>query len=136
LAISLDVANAFNSFPWSIIREALEDKGVSLYLRRVLDSYLSDRWLWYVGRGGAFKSVRVTCGVSQGSVLGPTLWNIAYDAVLRVDLPPGGEVLGYADDTLILVEGDSLSEVIRLGDICVSIVVGEIKRRGLRVSPP
>jgi len=66
---------------------------------------------------------------------GPGLWNIGYDAVLRVDLPLGGDVVGYADDTLILVEGSSLPEMINRANIYVAIVVGEIKRLGLGVSP-
>jgi len=33
------------------------------------------------------------------------------------------------------VEGSSLPEVINRANICVAIVVGEIKRLGLRVSP-
>jgi len=50
-------------------------------------------------------------------------------------ISPGGEVIGYADDTMILVEGDSLPEVIGRADICVAIVVSEIKSLGLGVSP-
>jgi len=89
----------------------------------------------YVGRGGVLRTSRMTRGVPQGSVLGPALWNIGYDAVLRVDLPPGGDVVGYADDTLILVEGSSLPEVLNRANVCVAIVVDEIGRLGLRVSP-
>ena len=45
LAVSFDIANAFNSFPWPVIRNALADKEIPQYLRHVLDGYLSDRWL-------------------------------------------------------------------------------------------
>jgi len=40
LAVSFDIANAFNSLPWPVIRRALVEKEVSGYLRRVLDGYL------------------------------------------------------------------------------------------------
>jgi len=135
LAISLDVANAFNSLPWSIIKRELQERGVPHYLSRIIDSYLSDRRLCYVGKGGRLRLDRVTCGVPQGSVLGPILWNVGYDRVLRADLPPGCETVGYADDTIIIVVGDSPQEVIRRADVCAAIVVGEIKSLGLLVSP-
>jgi len=67
-----------------------------------------------VGRGGIIHNRRITCGIPQGSVLSPILWNVGYDSVLRVDLPPGCKVLGYADDTVVVVVGDSLVEVIQL----------------------
>jgi len=60
LAVSLDIANAFNSLPWSTIRQALMDRGIPLYLRRVLNNYLGNRWLCYTGRGGIFRKVRIT----------------------------------------------------------------------------
>ncbi|CAB3220548.1 unnamed protein product [Arctia plantaginis] len=41
LAVSLDIANAFNTMPWSCIREALVYHEVPLYLRRIVGAYLS-----------------------------------------------------------------------------------------------
>lgn len=43
LAISLNIENAFNSIPWPVIRSALEKKGFPLYVRRIIDNYLSNR---------------------------------------------------------------------------------------------
>jgi hypothetical protein len=47
---------------------------------------------------------RALCrGVPQGSVLGPLLWDIAYDTVLRVLMSPNSALTCYADNTLVLV---------------------------------
>jgi hypothetical protein len=81
LAVSLDVTNAFNTIPWDGIMEALERFRVSLYLVRLIQSYLNDRWIAYTGRNGEEKRP-VECGVPQGLVLGPILWTTAYDSVL------------------------------------------------------
>lgn len=42
--------------------------------------------------------INTTRGVSQGSVLGPTLWDIIYD-VLREEMPIGTIILGYTIDS-------------------------------------
>ncbi|KAF7287812.1 hypothetical protein GWI33_000167 [Rhynchophorus ferrugineus] len=81
----------------------LRSKNVSAYLVDVVQTYLSSRYVEAetVGR------VRMWCGVPQESVLGPTLWNVLYDQILRVDLGEGREAIAYADDLAILMSASS-----------------------------
>lgn len=47
---------------------------------------------------GATHGMRMMSGVLQDSVLGPTLQNLFYDGLLRLWLPIGVSVVGFADD--------------------------------------
>lgn len=84
--LTVDVRNAFNAAPWRGIMDALQDKGITAGLRRIAGDYLKGREL-RLEAGSESATMRVTRGVPQGSVLGPTLWNIYYDGVLRLKMP-------------------------------------------------
>ena len=108
--VTIDVKNAFNSASWEAIAESLHRMRVPSYLRRILRSYFQNRVLTYETSVGQ-KTVNVTAGVPQGSILGPTLWNGMYNGVLTLRLPRGVVIVGFADDIVLSVTGETLEEV-------------------------
>ncbi|KMQ94772.1 reverse transcriptase [Lasius niger] len=134
-AVSLDISNAFNSIPWRRIRRALRDKGYPIYIKRILDSYFADRSIRYLNDSGRWDSRSMEAGVPQGSVLGPVLWNVAFDEVLSLaDEDERSHVVCYANDTLIIVTGRDLKTTQLRASILVARAIIVIKRLGLRVA--
>lgn len=128
--VFLDIENAFNSARWSNIIRALERKNVSGYLVNILRSYLRDRWI-VTQHGDQFE---VTCGVPQGSILGPTLWNIFYDEVLEMETETGVELIAYADDLAIIVRAKSRAELEDKTTYVTDKVVERLSRMDLKVA--
>lgn len=108
--VTLDVKNAFNTANWSCIWKSLARMNTPLYLRKVIESYFSGRKLRYSTDEG-MKYYSVSSGVPQGSVLGPLLWNIMYDGVLNLHLPPKTTIVGFADDIAVVVVGKTIQEI-------------------------
>ncbi|CAF4832895.1 unnamed protein product [Pieris macdunnoughi] len=133
LAISLDVANAFNTLPWENIEAGLKYHGLPEYIQKCIASYLTGRRVVYPSKHGLRERL-IKCGVPQGSVLGPLLWNIGYDKVLRAELVAGVTTICYADDTLVVACGQDYKEARLRATAGVARVVSEIRKLGLTVA--
>lgn len=111
VVLLLDIANAFNSIPWGIIMRRLREIEISPYVRKMIAAYLSDRTIF-----AGDEVYQVTCGVPQGSILGPTLWNVGYDSVLRQDWPASVTPVAFADDLALVITAREEEELESLGN--------------------
>lgn len=134
IAVSLDIVNAFNSLPWTAIHDAMDWHGFPAYLRDLIRSYLSDRQFCYIDRAGDLRYEATTCGVPQGSILGPLLWDLAYDSVLRLDLPSNCRIVCYADDTCLIAGRATVGEAIALAEFGASCLITAIKKLGMKIA--
>jgi hypothetical protein len=111
--VTIDVKNAFNTAPWRLIDEALQRASVPEYLIGILRSYMEDRkQLLGDNRTANESSLPVTCGVPQGSVLSPTLWNIFYDGILRRPVNKDVKLIAFADDVAIVKNAKLLEQLV------------------------
>ena len=83
-------------------------------------NYLSNnRKLLYQTRDG-LRQIAVTSGAAQGSILGPDLWNMCYDAIPKLDA---------ADITVVIIARDTEETRKKLKQVRIrtqAILVGNI----------
>jgi hypothetical protein len=59
----------------------------------------------------------ITRGCAQGSCCSPILWNIQYDTVLNLQFINHTRVVAFADDLILIIRADSISEAENIANI-------------------
>lgn len=113
--VTIDVKNAFNTASHSLIIKELRAKRISSYLIKLISSYLRNRKVM----ADRDMSMNVGSGVPQGSVLGPTLWNVLYDGVLDLDLVVNAATIAFADDLALIVGANSEDTLMKNVNECL-----------------
>ncbi|KAL4083112.1 hypothetical protein QTP88_028442 [Uroleucon formosanum] len=132
VAVSLDVKNAFNTAPWKKVDNALRAKNVPSYLVKMIRSYLQDRSILV---GETLHRRSTTCGVPQGSVLGPALWNVFYDDLLDMETPSGVQLVAFADDVCVIGIARTGEAAATLLNPVLAKVSAWMEQNGLKLAP-
>lgn len=127
--ILMDIRNAFNTARWEKIIQALEEMQTPEYLVKFAESYFTDRTLIV-----ANETQGLTCGVPQGSVLGPLLWNVLYNSIVALQLP-NVDISVFADDLGFVVRGPSVETTELYIELAVETITLALERIGLELAP-
>ncbi|KAL0269069.1 UNVERIFIED_CONTAM: hypothetical protein PYX00_010805 [Menopon gallinae] len=114
-ALFLDIQGAFDNAWWPLVLHRLRRSGCPRNLYEVVRDYFRCRTTHITGNEFVV-SRRASRGCPQGSVLGPTFWNIVMDTFLEVSFRFPHLSIAYADDGLILFSGNSRNELVRRAD--------------------
>ena len=105
VAVFVDLQKAFDTVNHSILLYTLQKYGITDSNLAWCKNYLSNRDQCTLANGIVSPSAKITCGVPQGSVLGP-LFFILYVNDMCYALGSIGVQL-YADDTVLYLSGNS-----------------------------
>ena len=113
--IFVDLSKAFDTVNHSILLHKLDHYGFRGKANQLLESYLTNRkqFVELNNHKSSYKSI--TCGVPQGSVLGPLLFLIYIN-----DMPnccPSGNTRIFADDTNVLFKAKNADEISSKGQV-------------------
>lgn len=131
--VTLDMQNAFNSARWDRIIEALDQYDIPKYLQKLVVSYFTDRLLQYDTDDGS-KVYKVSGEVPQGSVLGPLLWIVMYNGLLKLRIPRMVMPVAFADDVALVIVGKFLVDIKNLFNVTFRKYADWMNEAGLKMA--
>lgn len=110
VGIFIDLKKAFDTVSHNLLIKKLERIGVKGNALKMFESYLSNRMQVVKIENTQSKTEPLTCGVPQGSILGPLLFLIYINNVHELSL--NGDITLYADDTCLFYFGASIHTIL------------------------
>lgn len=121
IVTSLDIKSAFDSAWWPAIFLRLRHINCPKNIYEILQSYIKDRHV-SVSFSDCSVTKKMTKGCIQGSVCGPTLWNLILDDLLNKELPTGCYMQAYADDVLLVSHSKNVKELEAITNKALNII--------------
>ena len=109
VGVTLDFSEAFDTIQHPILLKKLFAYGIRGNILKLIESYLANRQQFVTINNSNSTQKTITCGVPQGSILGPLFFLLCIN-----DLPNvSGKLFAilFADDTSVFLEGKDLAEI-------------------------
>ena len=118
IGIYFDLQKAFDTVDHKILLDKLYNYGIRGNLYEWLGNYLFNRSQYTVVNNVSSDFGNVTCGVPQGSVLGPLLFLIYTNDL--TNSVPDAKIKLFADDTNLFIHGDDILLLIKQANMLLS----------------
>ena len=105
----MDFSKAFDTVNHEILLAKLKLLGIKNNNFSWLENYLTDRKQCTLVAGTTSEFMKITCGVPQGSILGPLLFLLYVNDM--PDVVKDSSIYLYADDTVLLNYGKNMINV-------------------------
>lgn len=110
MSVFLDLPKAFDTVHHGRLLTILEGYGIRGITLHLFESYLSDRLqMVRLNNQTLSDQQKIKIGIPQGTVLGPILFVLYINSLLKLSI--NGLTISYADDTALVVSGDSWEDV-------------------------
>lgn len=106
----IDLVKAFDTVDHSLIINKLNKIGIKGNSLKLIKSYLDNRVQIIKYKSYTSSAKPVTCGIPQGGILSPILFNIFINDI--VNLPLKGKLSLYADDICLIYISDNIITII------------------------
>ena len=134
IAVFFDLEKAYDTTWRDGILKQLTEWGIGGNMFFAIKDFLSDRHL-KVRVGSSFSSSYIQEeGIPQGSVLSPTLFNIAFNGILE-QVPVGVQGLAFADDFAVFCSKSTAVEACLKIQQTINAVTSWAANRGFKFSP-
>ena len=121
MSVFADISGEFNCVSGEAIIDAM--------MRRGIEEDIVDWYAQYIGNRIAklqVQSSEVTIflsrGCPQGGCLSTLAWNISFDDLLREFEKMGVNIVGFADDAVLLVAGEALGPLFRRMNLAIKVL--------------
>ena len=107
----MDLKKAFDTVNHKILLKHIYNIGIRGNMHSWLKNYIHNRYQFVSIKNLKSSLKPITCGVPQGSVLGPLLFLIYINSFSKINLK--GKINLFADDTTIIYFSNDFSQILK-----------------------